>query len=201
MGRLATVGPDGRPHIVPLTYRYNPDEDTIDLGGIDFANTRSGVTPRPTAGPFLVDDFSPTAMRGGGAGRRRDPRDRRRGDQPPVPPVRAPVHPPPPRRVSWGLEEGTGLTEEGFRAASAAWAEHRGPAGHAALDRRSAGRARPGPRRGAGPGPRHGPSSPQWRQPPGLAGGRGARRGHTAPAAGPLPRRLVRLPWPSCWQA
>src|SRR5215467_4676534 len=29
MGRLATVGRDGRPHIVPLTYTFNPDEDTI----------------------------------------------------------------------------------------------------------------------------------------------------------------------------
>ena len=51
MGRLATVGPDGRPHIVPLTYRYNPDEDTIDLGGIDFANTKKWRDAQANPGP------------------------------------------------------------------------------------------------------------------------------------------------------
>src|SRR5262245_62343092 len=61
MGRSATVGRDGRPHLTPLTYVYNPDEDAIDLGGIDFANTKkwrdARANPRIT---FLVDDFSPT---------------------------------------------------------------------------------------------------------------------------------------------
>lgn len=60
MGRLATVGPDGRPHLVPMTYRYNPDEDSIDLGGVDFANTKKWrdvqTNPKIT---FLVDDASP----------------------------------------------------------------------------------------------------------------------------------------------
>jgi pyridoxamine 5'-phosphate oxidase family protein len=60
MGRLATIGSDGRPHLVPLTYRYNPDEDSIDLGGIDFANTKKW---RDVQGnrkiAFLVDDASP----------------------------------------------------------------------------------------------------------------------------------------------
>jgi pyridoxamine 5'-phosphate oxidase family protein len=60
MGRLATIGRDGRPHIVPLTYAYNEAEDTIDLGGIDFA---SGKKWRDAKGnpnvTFLIDDFSP----------------------------------------------------------------------------------------------------------------------------------------------
>ena len=34
LGRLATVGPDGRPHVVPVGFRYNPDLDTIDIGGL-----------------------------------------------------------------------------------------------------------------------------------------------------------------------
>ena len=33
LARLATIGTDGRPHVIPLTYHYNPDEDAIDIGG------------------------------------------------------------------------------------------------------------------------------------------------------------------------
>lgn len=33
LGRLATVGADGMPHITPLGFFYNPDLDTIDIGG------------------------------------------------------------------------------------------------------------------------------------------------------------------------
>jgi pyridoxamine 5'-phosphate oxidase family protein len=33
LARLATVGGDGQPHVVPVTFRYNPDADTIDVGG------------------------------------------------------------------------------------------------------------------------------------------------------------------------
>ena len=29
LGRLATVGADGQPHVVPVGFRYNPDEDAI----------------------------------------------------------------------------------------------------------------------------------------------------------------------------
>jgi pyridoxamine 5'-phosphate oxidase family protein len=121
MGRLATVGPDGRPHIVPLTYRYNPDEDTIDLGGIDFANTKkwrdAQANERVT---FLVDDFSPTAAHAVEV--RGDAEIHETGGEAINP--RFPQFVPqfirlrPRRVVSWGLEEGTGLTEEGFRAAS-----------------------------------------------------------------------------------
>jgi pyridoxamine 5'-phosphate oxidase family protein len=33
MCRLATIGADGRPHLIPLTYRFNAEEDAIDIGG------------------------------------------------------------------------------------------------------------------------------------------------------------------------
>jgi pyridoxamine 5'-phosphate oxidase family protein len=33
LGRLATVGADGQPHVVPVAFRHNPDTDTIDIGG------------------------------------------------------------------------------------------------------------------------------------------------------------------------
>jgi pyridoxamine 5'-phosphate oxidase family protein len=61
MGRLATVGRDGQPHVVPLTYHYNPDEDSIDLGGINFANTKKWRDVQYNRKvTFLIDDFAPT---------------------------------------------------------------------------------------------------------------------------------------------
>jgi pyridoxamine 5'-phosphate oxidase family protein len=33
IGRLATVGADAQPHVVPVGFRYNPDEDAIEIGG------------------------------------------------------------------------------------------------------------------------------------------------------------------------
>jgi len=37
LARLATVGLDGQPHVVPVSYRYNAEHDSIDIGGHDFA--------------------------------------------------------------------------------------------------------------------------------------------------------------------
>ena len=33
LGRLATAGADHKPHVVPTSFRYNPDLRTIDVGG------------------------------------------------------------------------------------------------------------------------------------------------------------------------
>ena len=33
MARIATVGADGQPHVVPVAFRYNSDTGTIDIGG------------------------------------------------------------------------------------------------------------------------------------------------------------------------
>ena len=40
LGRLATVGRDGQPHVVPVAFRYNPDLDTIDISGHGFARRK-----------------------------------------------------------------------------------------------------------------------------------------------------------------
>lgn len=60
LGRLATVGKDGQPHVVPVTFRYNPDEDAIDIGGHDFATRKkfrdAQYNPRVA---FVVDDVLP----------------------------------------------------------------------------------------------------------------------------------------------
>jgi hypothetical protein len=33
LGRLATVGPDGQPHVVPVSFHYNAQVDTTSPGG------------------------------------------------------------------------------------------------------------------------------------------------------------------------
>ena len=68
LGRLATVGADGQPHVVPVGFRYNPDLDTIDIGGHDFAKRKKyrDVQRNPRVA-FVVDDLasvSPWRVRG-----------------------------------------------------------------------------------------------------------------------------------------
>jgi hypothetical protein len=33
LGRVATVGSDGTPHVAPVGWGFNPEFDTIDVGG------------------------------------------------------------------------------------------------------------------------------------------------------------------------
>ncbi len=62
LGRLATVGADGQPHVVPVGFRYNPEHDTIDIGG------HGGFTKRKKYRDvsqnkrvaFVVDDLAST---------------------------------------------------------------------------------------------------------------------------------------------
>jgi pyridoxamine 5'-phosphate oxidase family protein len=59
LGRIATVGPSGQPHAVPVGFRYNADEDTIDIGGHNFAKSKkfrdAQANPRVA---FIVDDLA-----------------------------------------------------------------------------------------------------------------------------------------------
>ena len=57
--RLATGGPDGQPHVVPVGFRYNAELDTIDIGGHDFARRKKyqDVQRNPRVA-FLVDDLA-----------------------------------------------------------------------------------------------------------------------------------------------
>jgi pyridoxamine 5'-phosphate oxidase family protein len=59
LGRLATVGSDGTPHVVPTSFRYNPDHDTLDIGGHDFAKRKKyrDVLKNPKVA-FVVDDIA-----------------------------------------------------------------------------------------------------------------------------------------------
>jgi pyridoxamine 5'-phosphate oxidase family protein len=40
LGRLATAGADHKPHVVPTSFRYNPDLGTIDVGGHRVSKTK-----------------------------------------------------------------------------------------------------------------------------------------------------------------
>ncbi|MGB8380199.1 MAG: PPOX class F420-dependent oxidoreductase [Dermatophilaceae bacterium] len=59
LGRLATVGLDGTPHVVPTGFRYNTALDTIDIGGHDFAKRKKyrDVLRNPKVA-FVVDDLA-----------------------------------------------------------------------------------------------------------------------------------------------
>jgi pyridoxamine 5'-phosphate oxidase family protein len=60
VGRLATVDAEGRPHVVPVAFRYNAELDTLDIGGHSFASSKKyrdvGKTGRAA---FVVDDVLP----------------------------------------------------------------------------------------------------------------------------------------------
>lgn len=60
LGRLATIDPDGLPHLVPLGWTYNSALDTIDVGGHDFARTRKfrNVRNNPRVA-LVIDDVLP----------------------------------------------------------------------------------------------------------------------------------------------
>jgi pyridoxamine 5'-phosphate oxidase family protein len=59
LGRLATVGQNSQPHVVPVGFRFNPALDTIDVGGHDFAKRKkfSDVQRNPRVA-FVVDDLA-----------------------------------------------------------------------------------------------------------------------------------------------
>src|SRR5437660_12680493 len=59
LGRLATVGPDGQPHVVPVGFRYNPGLDTVDIGGHGFTRRKKFRDVRHNGRvAFVVDDLA-----------------------------------------------------------------------------------------------------------------------------------------------
>ena len=60
LGRIATVGADGQPHVVPTSFRYNPDYDAIDVGGLRMSQTKKVRDVRRTGrASIVVDDVLP----------------------------------------------------------------------------------------------------------------------------------------------
>lgn len=59
-GRLATVSEKGELHVVPVTFRYNPEQESIDIGGHNLNQTkkyRDALQHGRVA--FVVDDILP----------------------------------------------------------------------------------------------------------------------------------------------
>lgn len=60
LGRLASIEPDGMPHLVPLGWSYNSKLGTIDISGRNFATTRKfRNVAQNSSVAFLVDDVLP----------------------------------------------------------------------------------------------------------------------------------------------
>jgi pyridoxamine 5'-phosphate oxidase family protein len=61
LGRIATVGPDGIPHVVPVGWRYNADQDTIDVGGHGLERTKKYRDVQRTGrAAIVIDDLAST---------------------------------------------------------------------------------------------------------------------------------------------
>jgi pyridoxamine 5'-phosphate oxidase family protein len=61
LGRLATTGPDHKPHVVPTSFRYNPELGTIDVGGHRVARTKKYRDVRKIGwAAIVVDDLVST---------------------------------------------------------------------------------------------------------------------------------------------
>jgi pyridoxamine 5'-phosphate oxidase family protein len=100
LGRIATVGADGTPHVVPVGWIYNAARDTIDVGGNELAATKKfRDVARSGRAAIVIDDLESTdPWRPRGI----EIRGRAEAIALPTPLIR--IHPE--RIVSWGLEQG-----------------------------------------------------------------------------------------------
>jgi pyridoxamine 5'-phosphate oxidase family protein len=97
LGRLATVGTDGVPHVVPVGLRYSEEHDAIEVSGRDFTRTKKyRDVERSGRAAIVVDDLEsvdPWLPRG------IEIRGRAEAIDAPRPLIR--IHPD--RVVSWGI--------------------------------------------------------------------------------------------------
>jgi pyridoxamine 5'-phosphate oxidase family protein len=98
LGRIATVGKDGTPHVVPVGWSYNPADDSIDVGGMDLDHTKKFKdAQRSGRAAIVIDDLvstDPWMPRGIEI---RGKAETLEGDRPLIR-----IHPT--RIVSWGIE-------------------------------------------------------------------------------------------------
>jgi pyridoxamine 5'-phosphate oxidase family protein len=97
LARIATVGADGTPHVVPVAFIYNAVRETIDIGGHELELTKKfRDVARTGRAAIVVDDV--------GSGDTWQPRGieiRGRAEAIAMPTPLIRVHPE--RVVSWGL--------------------------------------------------------------------------------------------------
>jgi len=100
LARLATVGADGTPHVVPVAFIYNAARDTIDVGGAELERTKKfRDVERTGRAAIVIDDLASTDP---WRPRAIEVRGRAEAIALPTPLIR--IHPQ--RIVSWGLEGG-----------------------------------------------------------------------------------------------
>ena len=59
LGRIATVGKDGTPHVAPVGWSYDPDDDVIEIGGRDFARSKKyHDAERSGRAAIVIDDLA-----------------------------------------------------------------------------------------------------------------------------------------------
>jgi pyridoxamine 5'-phosphate oxidase family protein len=105
LGRIATVGADGTPHVVPVAWIYNAARDTIDIGGSELERTKKFRDIRRSGrAAIVIDDIASTDP-----WRPRGIEIRGRGEAIAMPTPLIRVHPE--RIVTWGIESrGTART-------------------------------------------------------------------------------------------
>ena len=97
LARIATVGADGTPHVVPVAFIYNAVRDTIDIGGNELAATKKfRDVERTGRAAIVIDDLASTDP-----WRPRGIEIRGRGEAIALPTPLIRIHPE--RIVSWGL--------------------------------------------------------------------------------------------------
>ena len=59
LGRIATVGADGTPHVVPVGWIYNSARETIDVGGHELERTKKFRDVKRTGrAAIVIDDLA-----------------------------------------------------------------------------------------------------------------------------------------------
>ena len=98
LGRIATVGRYGTPHVVPVAWIYNAVRETIDVGGHDLEHSKKfRDVARTGRVAIVIDDLESTDP-----WRPRAVEVRGRGEAIAMPTPMIRIHPE--RIVSWGLD-------------------------------------------------------------------------------------------------
>ncbi|HZU60555.1 MAG TPA: PPOX class F420-dependent oxidoreductase [Solirubrobacteraceae bacterium] len=100
LGRLATVGADGTPHVVPVGWIYNAARDAIDIGGHELVQSKKfRDVARTGRAAIVIDDLASTEP---WRPRAIEIRGRAQAISLPTPLIR--IYPE--RIISWGLAQG-----------------------------------------------------------------------------------------------
>ncbi len=98
LGRIATVGKDGTPHVVPVGWSYDPEREWIKVGGRQFDRTKKfRDVQRHGRAAIVIDDLASTDPWRPRGIEVRGRAEALEGDRPVIR-----IHPE--RIVSWGIE-------------------------------------------------------------------------------------------------